>query len=400
MWRPTTWADVKAALNVLSEGSDLDFKDRRALGNPGEVAKDIAAMSLFGGTLVYGIDEQNELAVGITALPLSGQVNRVQQIADTAIRPPVNVDVRSVEDPAQSGHGVLVVVVPASLATPHMAADRYPARSGTTTRYLSEPEVERLYEQRRGFVEGEETRNLYMAFVPIPGQGPPIPVADAMGRLHLSVEPVVPHSHPLGPRVGQPLIESVRLAREQMQAIGVEDSHLLDQIEGWEPMQTSGWMAGNAPSQSLGDVAQARDLGVFGSATYTYAGTLSFAVATVVNMGTGARCAYESLWAKETLASLAVAGNFYRSVPGVTFVDVGLVLQNLEGAQSEKLFKGAYLSKPRQVEVVGYDESRRFPVAELASDPRNAARSLLDRLFVSFLGEGADVVTELSRPRS
>jgi hypothetical protein len=118
----------------------------------------------------------------------------------------------------------------------------------------------------------------------------------------------------------------------------------------------------------------------------------------VVTMETGGRCAYESLWAKETMASLAVAGNFYRGVPGVTFVDVDLRLNNLEGALSEKAWSGAYLRTRREVDVPGYDESGRFAVAELAVDPRNAARSLLDRFFVSFLGDGADVIKEVSKP--
>jgi hypothetical protein len=133
--------------------------------------------------------------------------------------------------------------------------------------------------------------------------------------------------------------------------------------------------------------------------TYTHRGALSFAIATVVTDETGGRCAFESIWARETIASLGVAGNFYRNVPGVTFVDVDLMLQNLEGAHSEMLFAGtgAYIRNPRPVDVPQYVESRRFPVAELASDPRNAARSLLDRFFVSFLGDGADVVRDLSK---
>jgi hypothetical protein len=110
------------------------------------------------------------------------------------------------------------------------------------------------------------------------------------------------------------------------------------------------------------------------------------------------RSADETLWAKETIASLAAAGNFYRNVPGVTFVDVDLRLNNLEGAVTEKAWTAADIKNPRKVEVPGYDESGRFSVAELASDPRNAARRLLDRFFVSFLGDGADVIDELSKP--
>ena len=62
MWHPRTWADVQAAINVMIEGSQLDFKDAAALSSTREVSKDVAAMAVYGGVLVYGMDEVHEVA--------------------------------------------------------------------------------------------------------------------------------------------------------------------------------------------------------------------------------------------------------------------------------------------------------------------------------------------------
>lgn len=144
------------------------------------------------------------------------------------------------------------------------------------------------------------------------------------------------------------------------------------------------------------DETRFRDLGVPAAATYTHAGNFSFSVTASLVLETGARCAYENIWALETMAALALAGTFYREIPGVTFVHVDLRLEGLRGARSTKLFKGgAYVKDPREVEDSWFMENRDFPVGEIATDPRDATRGLLDRLFASFLGD-ADVVAELA----
>ena len=61
-------------------------------------------------------------------------------------------EVLPVEDPASPGHGFLVVAVVRSPLAPHAVlvneGFRYPRRNGTTTRYLSEPEVATAYRER------------------------------------------------------------------------------------------------------------------------------------------------------------------------------------------------------------------------------------------------------------
>jgi predicted HTH transcriptional regulator len=191
MWVPRSYVEVEEAIGSAEETTQLDFKE--ALGASREIAKDIASMTIDGGVLVYGVEEKDTVATAITPVALSGTPERIQQIANSAVDPLPAIEVEVLKAGPADDTGIVVVVVEASSLAPHMANDRYPARSGTTTRYLSQPEVERLYEQRRGFVAVEETRSPFTGFVTPPGPGP---VADRMGRLRLFVEPVVPQLHP------------------------------------------------------------------------------------------------------------------------------------------------------------------------------------------------------------
>src|SRR5437660_760912 len=138
MWMPRTWADVEAAIDVLEEGPQLDFKS----AFDADTAKDVAAMSVDGGVIVYGIDERKTTtAQAVTPVPLRGARERIQQIADSAVHPPAEVEISLIRENDSDEAGVVLVVVPASPLAPHMANDRFPARAGTTTRYLTEPEV-------------------------------------------------------------------------------------------------------------------------------------------------------------------------------------------------------------------------------------------------------------------
>jgi hypothetical protein len=66
MWRPRTWREVNAlVVQAIEETPSLDFK--KAIPTTKvvpkineEIAKDIAAMTVSGGVLIYGVDEDKE----------------------------------------------------------------------------------------------------------------------------------------------------------------------------------------------------------------------------------------------------------------------------------------------------------------------------------------------------
>ena len=93
MWHPSTWNEVEALKGHAEESSTLDFK--RQIGSNPEIAKDLAAMALNGGVLVYGVEEDKDTGVAaeIKPVPLKQVEERIRQIAGSGVSPPVDLDV-------------------------------------------------------------------------------------------------------------------------------------------------------------------------------------------------------------------------------------------------------------------------------------------------------------------
>ena len=163
MWRPRTYHEIQSAIGSLQESHVLDFKSQ--FSKAADTANDIASMTLSGGEIVYGIDEQKtHTAQAVTPVTLANARERLQQIANTSVFPPAAISVTLIELSKGAPDGVVVLEIPPSPLAPHMANDRYPARSGTTTRYLSDAEVERLHLQRHAYGESAGTRAPFTGF--------------------------------------------------------------------------------------------------------------------------------------------------------------------------------------------------------------------------------------------
>lgn len=97
MWFPSTAREVhdRLASGDLMEGASLDGK-RQLDANP-EMAVDIAAMTVNGGVLLFGADENEHgtRLVHATPIELAGQAERVAQIASTGISEPPIIDARA-----------------------------------------------------------------------------------------------------------------------------------------------------------------------------------------------------------------------------------------------------------------------------------------------------------------
>jgi hypothetical protein len=400
MWIPQSYSEIEDVIGSAEESEQLDFKrrgsDKLPLGSSTEIAKDIASMTLDGGVLIYGVDEkQGIVADAITPIPLKGARERIQQVAQSAIHPPPWIDVKALSPSEGGDDGVVVVAVPPSPLAPHMANDRYPARSGTTTRYLSEREVERLHEQRRLLSGAEAERNALEHFVPPAAGFDPSAGVGGVATLRMLLEPPAPQPHPAGARLKGPLEGAVQQAEEELRARGYVAPHLESCLTGllktWDPRGAEGWESGYA-STNVNDLQEGPRAG----GTYMYRGGFSFEVSQWVEER-GQRVAWEHIWALEAMAALMIAGRFYVEVHGVSFLNVDFSLQGLEGAVSYKSTHGYTSGVAHEIKDHRYVESAAFPVAELADDPRNATRELLDRLFASFLGQHDDIVADISR---
>jgi predicted HTH transcriptional regulator len=149
VWAPRSWSGISALIGQAEETANLDFKQELSK-NP-ELAKDVSAMTINGGVLIYGVEEDQltRIAIAIHKFPLSGVEERIRQTIGSRVAPVPAIEVLPITEKPGDSDGILVIVVPPSSSVPHQANHRYPRRSGTTTDYLEEPEVARLYERRR-----------------------------------------------------------------------------------------------------------------------------------------------------------------------------------------------------------------------------------------------------------
>ncbi|WP_331755859.1 ATP-binding protein [Streptomyces sp. NBC_01643] len=153
------YAQVAALVdNQVTEHYDLDFK-RGLYGSKDaekrNLAGDVAAMAnTAGGVIVLGVDEDDQArACAVPGVALSDdEVGRIRQIVSSLVSPLPTFDVLPIASFEQDDHGFLLIAVPRSPSAPHAVlvnnALRFPRRNGTTTTYLSEPEVATAYRNR------------------------------------------------------------------------------------------------------------------------------------------------------------------------------------------------------------------------------------------------------------
>ena len=154
-WPPRTEEQLQKAADdgLLEEGQRLDIKRELKPGLAGnkEIAKDIAAFSLNGGIIIVGVDEDTS-PPSLHPVELAGLAERIEQVALSRVDEPVIISTIRIESKSAPGHGYLVVEVPVSPRSPHMAENRYYGRADTTNRKLPDAEVFRLHEIGRAHV--------------------------------------------------------------------------------------------------------------------------------------------------------------------------------------------------------------------------------------------------------
>jgi hypothetical protein len=314
VWRPSDWSQIEAAIGVVSEGQSLDFKNPLALADGAEIAKDVAAMSVFGGVLAYGIDDQKtEVARAAPGVDLKGQKDRVQQIVNANVTPPLFIEVQAIEDPTRVGHGVLIVSVPPSSLAPHAIVVKklihFPVRSGTTTRYLGESELAELYARRASIASAQETAVPLLHGVTMPpwmtqagldmsGVGVMQITASAVARgLALS-------EYLLRERLGE-AVATANTATVPRFISAPNSPGILDR-EGWKPLEALGWYS---HVDELPDGYLQRDPTY--SATYLYSFGFSYQITVPLDVN-GKPYIWEHLWASNLVGALASPRRLHR----------------------------------------------------------------------------------------
>jgi hypothetical protein len=140
------------------EYADLDFK-QEPYGNGDEdrreLAADIAAFANDrGGVIVIGIRDENEVAFEFTPVPLDAdEEGRIRSIGTDNVVPYASFHIHVVQCDKDPTRGSYLVIVPPSADRPHAVRKgrrdlRFPRRSGTQKRWLTESEVADAYRDR------------------------------------------------------------------------------------------------------------------------------------------------------------------------------------------------------------------------------------------------------------
>ena len=157
--RERSWIDFKRRL--YPEGDDAaDGAAREKVSQ--ELARDMASMAELGGFLVYGVKEdkaKHAFTVDEMSLPV-GLHETVDAVARDRITPPLTVVPTLVPNPDNPATGFLVVEIPESPDSPHMADSSYWGRSETGKVRLTDDRVEQLIIVRTRRIErlAEEMR--------------------------------------------------------------------------------------------------------------------------------------------------------------------------------------------------------------------------------------------------
>ena len=151
-WVPATYDELIVALKDgrLEEGSHLDFKSDLPPGATAnlKLARTLASFANDGGTLIFGVNEEEAGVFTASPIPLEGVRERIEQVATSRLDPPLHVEVTTLRPAVDAPNGILVVRIPASPSAPHMVEGRYFGRAGSTTHRLSDAQVRAIIHAR------------------------------------------------------------------------------------------------------------------------------------------------------------------------------------------------------------------------------------------------------------
>lgn len=381
MWFPQTEEEILAAVEAGGLSETATFDAKAALPTKGrskDLAADVAAMANDGGTLLYGLgeDEYGRPSI-LKPLELAGAAERVDQIVRTSISEPLAVEVRPVPTVADPGLGYLVVAVPPSPRAPHMVTvdkdHRFYGRSDTGNVRLTEGEVARLYERRsRWDVDRKKLLHEAMSKAPIE----PHP---EFAYLHLVARPTVPDEN---------LLDAARGGQHPVQFL----NGLISLARSTEVFQSE-QLFPDFPENSIFDLrADGLTMHQGLEEEWERYEDRRFVLKLVVGLdGSGYLfCAsaaqerdgrlriYEDVVAGLTARFLALFGGLYEAGNYLGPVDVGLAVTGLEGGVSFALQDHMVLKhRLHPYDNDKYLRTGRFMAPTLHDDPRAAARNLV-----------------------
>lgn len=403
VWRPETIEQLERAVldGVLDEKHD--FEAKRELPSSGkELAKDIAAMTTDGGTLVYGVGEDEHGRPRVLApIELAGAPERIDQVVQHSISGNPMVEFVRLHLPDDSGRGYLLVVIPPSPDAPHQVQvgddRRFYGRSDTGNRRLSEEEIARLYERRRSQqVDREQMLGDLVRRSPFGD-----PEAGQQGFLHAFAYPAV-RDDELWDRAVDAAGNEDALLQRLTAAVGVAStarwggSHL-GYAPGWERRGADKWTLDTSSRREgepdPGRVARA-DVSMDGRASLCYGQAAGLEQRSAG--GQQLLVAFETGIALTLAQFLSLVGQLYDLGGLYGYVDVGMAVVGIRGAvSSHRLGQPFWISMPQYQDDAAF-RALRCTTREMADDPHELVRRLTSRLMTALYGAELDPLSSES----
>lgn len=151
--------------NKIKESLTLEYKSE--LGENDEIAKDISAFAnTLGGTIIYGIHEDDGIPTSFSFIKSNGIKERIESVILSHAQPKIEgCKITPIEDPNDSSMAIFVVEIPESLNAPHMVNHRYYKRYNFASVPMDDHDVkDSIFKKglRRG-LEFEISQNLNLA---------------------------------------------------------------------------------------------------------------------------------------------------------------------------------------------------------------------------------------------
>lgn len=377
----------RLATGDLEETATFDGK-QGVPKNP-DLAVDVAAMTVNGGVLLFGVVENSDGTRLTEPAPieLAGQRERVQQMVVTGISEPPTVEVRALplEDSSQ---GFLAVLVPASPRAPHQIVlrgkydGRFYTRDATGNRILSQTEIELLYRRRTDW-ERDTSAEIREAFKREIG-----PRAADEGRvcLALRVDPLAAPADLLRRSGAIDPGTQLRSAVEQAFRTGPwrYDMAGFSSLLNWEQRDADSWRAWwpyDSDKPELLAIAER-------------SGRLTLLSRRIGHPSANDRGSptllYEHSLAALTTRGLTLAGQITAHAGYAGPIDVALLVAPLRGVYSAARANPNYFDGGSPYGSDDYLRTQRALAGELADQPQEVARSLITDLLEALVGTGFD----------
>jgi hypothetical protein len=389
MWIPTSEQEILLAIDTGDLIETATFDAKASLPAKGkDLAIDVAAMATDGGSLLYGLGEdENDRPTVPQPFKLAGARERVDQIVRTSISEPPAIEVYSIPTDDDPSLGYLVVHVPASPRAPHMVTvgkdHRYYGRGATGNAPLTEGEVARLYERRQRW-EVDRDDLLDEAI-----NAAQIDPHEDFAYLHLVARPVVPDEDLLDRARGdEHVVQFLNRLFSAASSAEVFPTRFAPDLHGGYNYErrADGW----AVSRGLGtEREERRDASAVLDCVIGLDGSGRLFCGRAAERRQDQLIIIDVVVAGLTARFLAVIGGLYAEGDYREPVDVGLAVTGLRGGISHVMSRRFGIS-PTPYDKDQYRRTDRFPAPALSSDPRGAASKLVQPLARAITRESYD----------